>query len=89
MLHLYRSLLAARRASPALRRGTLRLLDAPGDLLAYERADGDDRRLVLVNFGEVPTAMDLPGSWETEIATGKAGPPGSVPALGALLLRPA
>jgi alpha-glucosidase len=89
MLHLYRDLLAARRASPALRRGALRLLDAPGELLAYERSAGEDRRLVLVNFGEEPAAIELPGRWQTEIATGEAGEPGSVPPLGAALLRPA
>ena len=50
ILHLYRRLLAARRASPALRLGDWRLLDAPEGVLAYERSRGADRRVVLVNF---------------------------------------
>jgi len=59
ILHLYKRLLAARRASPALRRGTWAPLDV-GDtdsVLAYERTDAEtgDHRVVLVNF----TAADV------------------------------
>lgn len=50
VLALYRRLLAVRRGSPALRRGTLEPLDAPDGVLAYRRRDGDDTRTVLVNF---------------------------------------
>ena len=50
MLRLYRRLLAVRRESPALRAGAFRLLDAPGDVLAWERSQGDDRRVCAVNF---------------------------------------
>ena len=38
ILHLYRRLLAARRASPALRGGDQTLLDAPDGVLAWDRA---------------------------------------------------
>jgi alpha-glucosidase len=51
ILHLYRRMLAERKRSPALRRGTLELLDGPSELLAYWRMAGDDARLVVVNFG--------------------------------------
>ena len=56
---------AARRASPALRRGMVRLHDAPEDVLAYERVCGEDRRLVLVNFGERAATCRSPsrGRW--------------------------
>ncbi len=70
ILHLYRRLLAARRASPALHGGSWRLLDAGpagGDLLAYERWTGDDRRAVLVNFGEGPVQALIDGSWVVEV----------------------
>src|SRR5437870_5276807 len=50
ILHLYRRLLALRRASAALHAGSCRLLEAPAGVLAYERAAGTERRLVLVNF---------------------------------------
>jgi alpha-glucosidase len=61
ILYLYRRLLAARRASPALHSGDLTLLDAPDGVLAYEREHRDDRRTVLVNFTAVPQPVDLRG----------------------------
>ena len=50
ILHLYRRLLALRRASAAFHAGSCRLLEAPAGVLAYERAAGTERRIVLVNF---------------------------------------
>ena len=58
------------RRSPALRLGTLELVDdVPDGVLAYERAHGDDRRLVWPSFGaqEPP-----PRGWEVELAVGGA-----------------
>jgi alpha-glucosidase len=85
-LHLARAALGARRGSDALRRGTLRLLDdAPDGVLAWERASGDDRRRVWVNFG--PHMVQLPGDWQAELRTdgGEAGP---LAADAAAILRP-
>jgi alpha-glucosidase len=77
MLHLCRAALALRRASPALRLGTLRLLDdVPDGVLAYERAHGDDRRLVWLSFGDDP--VPPPPGWAAELQTA-----------GAAILRPA
>ena len=61
ILHLYRRLLAARRASPALREGSFAWLDSPAGVLAWERAMADDRRIVLVNFTSEPAEVELPG----------------------------
>src|SRR6185369_8150445 len=47
--HLYRRLLAARRASPALQLGTWSPLPTPADVLGYVREHDGDRRAVLVN----------------------------------------
>jgi alpha-glucosidase len=58
ILHLYRDLLAARHASPALQIGALELLDAPEDVLAYRRHRGDDERVVLISFVGEPLAVD-------------------------------
>ena len=71
ILHLYRRLLALRRASPALHAGSCRLLEGPAGVLAYERAAGTERRIVLVNFtGErVPVAAH----GRVEIASDGAG----------------
>jgi alpha-glucosidase len=72
ILQLTRALLALRRASPAVQRGTLALLDdAPAGVLAYERAEGADRRRVWANFGVQSVA--LPDGWVVELATADAG----------------
>jgi alpha-glucosidase len=74
MLDLARSAVALRRASAALRDGTLTLLDdAPEGVLAYERATDDDRRRVWVNFGPAPAP--LPEGWQVELRTDAADGP--------------
>src|SRR4029079_5698568 len=88
MLHLYRDLLALRRRSPALRRGSLHLRDAPDEVLAYERAWDGDRRLVLVNFGDREAEVPLEGSWAVDVASRPQPEPGVVPAHGAGVLEP-
>ena len=62
MLHLYRRLLAARRASPALATGTIVLCDAPEPVVAFERHAGDARWRVLVNFTAAPVTCDGGGT---------------------------
>jgi alpha-glucosidase len=85
-LHLCRAALALRRDSPALRLGTLELLDdVPAGVLAYERAHGDDRRRLWINFG--PQPVSLPAGWTVELATAEA--PAALPADAAAILRPA
>ena len=61
ILHLYRRLLAVRRASPALQVGDWAAREAPDGVLAYERTAGGDRRLVLVNFTSEPVAVPAAG----------------------------
>jgi alpha-glucosidase len=51
MLNLTRRLIALRRREPALRLGSLRFLDAPGPLLAFERTHGDDTLTCVFNLG--------------------------------------
>ena len=52
ILHLYRRLLAARKASPALHRGTQEPFELPEGVLGWRRFDEEsgDERIVLVNF---------------------------------------
>jgi alpha-glucosidase len=72
-----RAVVALRRDSPALRLGTLELLDdAPAGVLAYERAHGDDRRRVWIDFAG--GAVTAPPGWAVELQGG-----------GAAILRPA
>ncbi len=92
ILHLYRRLTAARRASPALRTGSVTLLPAPEGVVAFERREGDDRRAVLVNFTDRPATVALDGSWAVEVASnGKGEGEGFAAPLGgdvAVILRP-
>src|SRR5690606_10896986 len=85
--HLYRRLIAVRKASPALQLGDQELLDRGGDLVAWRRTspggDGDDRGVV-VNMvaerarvdvsGTVLAASDREGQGEP--FTGRVGPAG-------------
>jgi alpha-glucosidase len=70
ILHLYRRLLAARAASPALSLGDVRLLDGlPDGVVGYERSRDGDRRLVLVNFEAAATPVELDGDWTLELSS--------------------
>ena len=58
VLTLYRALLRARHETPALRSGSLELIDADSpDLLAYRRSFRDSERLVALNFGLEPASL--------------------------------
>jgi alpha-glucosidase len=75
IFHLYRRLLAARRASPALLLGDLDVVTSPEGTLAWSRSLGDDRRAVAVNFTgtEQQVALPGPGSWVIEVASDGEG----------------
>ena len=88
VLWLYKRLLAARRGSPALRSGAFSWLASPPDVLAYERSDGHDRRVVLVNQGRSAVEVPLDGEWEVELASDGASTPGELAADAAVVMRP-
>jgi alpha-glucosidase len=54
IFHLYRKMIASRRIHPALVGGAIRSVVADGNLLRYERSDGAERFLVLLNLGRNP-----------------------------------
>jgi alpha-glucosidase len=60
ILALHRDLLRLRRAHPALAIGELRLLEAEGDVLAYERTHQRERLVVALNLGSRPQRVDCP-----------------------------
>jgi glycosidase len=60
ILTLYRRLLAIRRTHPALSIGSFTLLDAEGDVLAYERRHGEERLIVALNLGPQTQPLQLP-----------------------------
>ena len=58
MLHLYRRLLALRKARPELGDGELRLLDAPEGLLAFQRRSANGTAHVLINMTDTTIVLD-------------------------------
>lgn len=58
--NLYRRLIAARRAQPALTLGSYHPIAAQGDLLLYTRKYREDRVLIALNLGADPTSVSLP-----------------------------
>lgn len=60
ILTLHRRLLAARRTHSALSAGGFRLLDAGGNVLAYERWHGPERLIVGLNLGASAQHLVLP-----------------------------
>jgi alpha-glucosidase len=73
VLHLYRRLLAARRASAALHSGALRLLELDGPVLGYVRTGEGDERVVLVSFADEAVPVDIGTGQVVEVASDGAG----------------
>jgi alpha-glucosidase len=93
ILHLYRRLLALRRATPALHRGGQALLPEAVDVVAWERRVGDSRAVVAVNFADSPRPFNPPaGAWAVALASDTATPDAYTGTLGpnqAVILVPA
>ena len=91
ILHLYRRLLTARRASPALSIGSWSPLPSPPGALAYERVAGDDRRVVIVNFADSESVVPVEGGpWRVQVSADGSGEQapyeGVVPGPGGVIL---
>lgn len=90
VLALYRRLLELRRAHPALRHGSLELLDAPDGVVSWRRVDGDEVWQVAVNFtdriigGAVPAGEVVLTSRR---ATDPVAPAGDLAAHEAVVVR--
>jgi alpha-glucosidase len=95
MLTLYRTLLALRRAHPALAIGRYHPVAAEGDVLAYERRHGAERLLVLLNLGAGEAPMPaVPNGARILLSTLDASPaidrrPTLLPDEGLILALPA
>ncbi|WP_323013250.1 alpha-glucosidase family protein [Devosia sp.] len=86
VLEFYRALLRFRKAHPALAKGSIMLLDAPGNLLAFEREFEGDSLLCVFNMGEAAATFPLPAG----MAPRDAGCPGvtTSPTAGGIALEP-
>lgn len=79
ILNLYQELLELRKGSTVLKEGKLVLLEAPPDLLAYDREIPDEKVGIFMNFSNRECLMDLADSADrimlsvanTEIRSGK------------------
>ncbi len=72
MLHLYKRLLAERRASAALREGAIELLDCGEGQLAYRRSAGRDERIVVLDMGGEGGRFDAGAGRTVEACTDRA-----------------
>jgi alpha-glucosidase len=90
ILHLYRRMLAARRASPALSVGDLELLPAPDGVVAWRRRHGADERVVAINLSPAPVVLGLAGVVEVASDGAAEGTPfaGTLAPDTAVVLRP-
>jgi alpha-glucosidase len=73
-LNLYRRALAVRRESPALRHGSFEWRPSPEGVLAWERRDGSEAVVVVVNFADAPATLDdlAGGGWKVAVHTNPA-----------------
>lgn len=80
LLVLYRHLIALRRALPALHRGAYGKLFREGDVLMFERRDGAEGILIMLNFSPMPGGVKLArGKYQILLSTyldRPAGAPG-------------
>ncbi len=70
MLAHYKALLAFRRAHPALRTGTIEMLGAPQDVLAFLRAGDGERIVCTFNLGSAEARFDLPAGYSVTVLDG-------------------
>ena len=75
ILTLYRRLITLRRASPALTQGSYRPLSFAENVLCYERANGDQRLQIALNFDSKPKVVRLPTWPGCRVLLSTAGQP--------------
>ena len=84
LLHLTRRLLALRNAEPALRLGTMKIIEASETLLVFARVQSGQRLLCAFNFGDVPIAWSAHGG---VMAAVNDAEPGLLPPKSGLIIR--
>ncbi len=73
ILHLYRRLIALRRAIPALAGGDQELLTSPEGILGYRRVAPEGDAVVLVNFTDREVRVTAAAEGGTDVETGATG----------------
>ncbi len=87
VLACYRDILAFRRGEQALLRGTIELVDAPGDVLMFTRGADNETLLCAFNFADGSAAVPLRAGLASVVPIAFPGASGSV-ATGLLNLPP-
>ncbi|PKP69932.1 MAG: alpha-glucosidase [Alphaproteobacteria bacterium HGW-Alphaproteobacteria-4] len=65
LVHHYRRAIALRAAHPALRKGAQGAMQAAGDVLSFERNEGDERLFLAFNLADSPASIAAPaGRWQ-------------------------
>ena len=72
LLEVTKRLLALRRHYPALRHGSIKVIEASDTLLVFERRAGDQRLLCVFNMGAAPTDYAPAATWRAVAAVGGA-----------------
>jgi alpha-glucosidase len=86
-LHLARRLIALRQSHPALRTGSMTMLDSPDHLLLFTRQEGNEGLLCAFNLGHEPIAWRPPSGWSVVQAVNCSDPwSGQLPPLAGLVL---
>ena len=70
ILNLTRRLVAMRKAHPALHIGSVRKIDVPAPLLAFEREGDGERLLCVFNLGSEAAEWPLPVGWRIITSVG-------------------
>jgi alpha-glucosidase len=88
MLNFTRRWLAFRREHPALKRGDIRFLDLPGEVLGFERGEGAETLRLLFNLGDGAVSVSVQAGWTAAVALGGeiSGETVDLPAGAALVL---
>ena len=60
ILNLYRRLIELRRGNPLLTHGEIEAVGVEGNILSYERRQGNDRLAIALNLGHKPAQVSLP-----------------------------
>ncbi len=69
ILTLYRKLIWYRKLHPSLAVGAYKSMDVTEEVFAYIRQYGDEKHMVILNFGSSQTQVDLPGPARIVLAT--------------------
>jgi alpha-glucosidase len=87
MLHWTRHLLATRKASPALRQGSIAIVDTPPDILAFVREEAGERLLCVFNLTDDVQAWTRPALGDMLLRLGEDGRQGEQPPLSGFIAR--